>query len=283
MKSLIGKTALVTGAASGIGRAIARRLAKEGTHLRLLDVNREGLAKIVAELESPGVEIAQRYCDLADLGQIPPTVEWTRRLGGVDVVVNNAGITYYGRTADMSADHLKRLLTIDLLAPMELVLQLLPQLHRRPEAHVVNVASFCGLVGFSKLAAYSAAKFGLAGFSESLRAEYARRNVGVTAVCPGFVDTNLFDAAPLGADRSEPKRPHRWMLTTPERVAEATVRAILKNRATVILPAYARWVYAVKRLTPWLIDVSTRMRFKPRTIPVDVDSQDASQSGRRAA
>ena len=263
MRQIRGKTALVTGAASGIGRAIALRLADEGARLYLLDVNPVSLASVVGEAKGRGVDVLGRHCDLSQPAHVSAAVvhlldQW----GGVDILVNNAGITYYGRTHKMSADHWDKLLAINLRAPIQLIRELLPTLISRDEAHILNVASICGLVGMSRVAAYTTSKFALVGLSETLRAEYSRHGIGVTALCPGLVDTNLFAAAPRGADIKESKQPPRWLLTTPEAIANRAVRAIYKNHGVVVVQPYARLTYLVKRWAPGLLDLGNRLRRK---------------------
>lgn len=261
MRQIRGKTALVTGAASGIGRAIALRLADEGARLYLLDVNPVALSAVIAEAKRRGVDALGRHCDVSQPAQVTAAVahlldQW----GGVDILVNNAGITYYGRTIKMSAAHWDQLLAVNLHAPIQLVRELLPTLLSRDESHIVNVASICGLVGLGRVVAYSTSKFALVGLSESLRAEFGRQGVGVTALCPGFVDTNLFDAAPRGEDLQENKRPPRWMLATPETIANRAVRAIYRNQGLVVVQPYARLTYLAKRFAPGLLDLGNRFR-----------------------
>ena len=265
MRQIRGKTALVTGAASGIGRAIALRLADEGARLYMLDVNPVALASVVGEVKQRGIEVIGRHCDVSQPSQITAAVahlldQW----GGVDMLVNNAGITYYGRTTKMSAEHWDQLLAINLHAPVQFIRELLPTLLSREESHILNVASICGLVGLSRVAAYSTSKFALVGLSESLRAEFGRQGVGVTALCPGFVDTNLFAAAPRGEDLRENKRPPAWLLATPEAIANRAVRAIYRNQAVVVMQPYARLTYLLKRFAPGLLDLGNRFRRRRR-------------------
>jgi len=261
MRQIRGKTALVTGAASGIGKAIALRLAAEGTRLYLLDVNPVGLAGVVAEAKQHGVDVLGRHCDVSQPAQITSAVGYLLdQWGGVDILVNNAGITYYGRTLKMAPEHWDRLLAINLHAPIQFTRELLPTLLSREESHILNIASICGLVGLSRVAAYSTSKFALVGLSESLRAEFGRQGVGVTAICPGLVDTNLFSAAPRGHDLKENKQPPRWLLATPESIANRAVRAIYRNQGVVVIQPYARLTYLVKRLAPWLLDLGNRTR-----------------------
>jgi len=272
MQTLRNKSALVTGAASGIGRAIALQLAREGVDLFLLDVDQAGLVEVVSAAQRQRVEAIGRFCDVSKSSQIAASVAHILdRWGGVDLLVNNAGITYYGQTSQMSAEHCERLLAINLHAPIHFTRELLPTLLERPEAHILNVASFFGLIGTRRLAAYTASKFGLVGFSESLRAEYGRKGLGVTALCPGFVDTNLFQAAPLATDQQQHKLPPKWMLTTPEKIAARAVRAVRRNQALVVMQPYAKLAHFGKRFFPGVLDWAnhlSRSHKKPETVPL---------------
>jgi short-subunit dehydrogenase len=134
----------------------------------------------------------------------------------------------------------------------------------RTEAHVLNVCSVLGLVGMPKVTAYCTSKFGLVGFSEALRNEYGREGLGVTALCPGFVTTNLFTNAPLEESVEEHKQPPRIVCTTPERVANAAVKAIYRNRRLVTLEPFAKFMYGVKRFAPWALDFAFHMGRRKR-------------------
>jgi short-subunit dehydrogenase len=173
---------------------------------------------------------------------------------GVDILVNNAGITYYGKTERMSGGHWDKLLQINLLSHVQFTRELLPNLLERPEAHVMNVCSVLGLVGMPKVTAYCTSKFGMVGFSEALRGEFGREGLGVTALCPGFVRTNLFTNAPLDEKAEEHKIPPRMITTTPERVANAAIKAIYRNRGVVVMEPFARFMYVLKRFAPWIMD-----------------------------
>jgi short-subunit dehydrogenase len=255
MREIRGKTALITGAASGIGRAIAMRLAKEGATLFLVDIKDNALAEVSAEARAFGVDVITRRCNVAEPREVSAAVaEVLNRWNGVDILVNNAGITYYGKTERMAADHWDKLMRVNLLSHIQFTRELLPSLLARREGHVLNVCSILGLIGMPKVTAYCTSKFGMVGFSESLRNEFGRQGLGVTAMCPGFVRTNLFTNAPLEADVEEHKLPPKAICTTPERVANAAVKAIYRNRRLVVMEPFARLMYATKRFAPWLMD-----------------------------
>ncbi|TWT41626.1 SDR family NAD(P)-dependent oxidoreductase [Botrimarina hoheduenensis] len=260
MRLLRGQRALVTGAASGIGRAIALELGRSGVDLMLVDVNVLGLERVRRDLEPFGVDVATHHADLSEVARVYEVAEVAlTRWAGVDVLVNNAGVTYHGPTHTMPAEEWERLLAINLHAKLRLTQRLLPALLARPEAHILNVCSVLGLSGMPRVAAYCTTKFAMVGFSEALRAEYGRIGLGVTALCPGFVETGLFAAARPELPGGSPKRPPSWMCVSPERVARRAVRAIRYNQQRVVIDPVGRWVHGFKRLAPALFDTLLAM------------------------
>ncbi len=251
MHTIKDKIALVTGAGSGLGRAIALRLAREGAGLHLVDLNATAVKETAIEIRRLGREAAVSVCDLSNLASIDPLVDDVQsRWGGLDILVNNAGIGWYGPTQKMTDDEWDRLLTINLLAPIRLTRRLLKIMLARPEAHVVNMASICGWVCGGRFNAYHVSKFGLVGFSEALRAEFNRHGLGVTALCPGPVLTDLYKNSGCAYPNRETPSPPPWACTTPERVAEKTVRAIYRNQAVTLVGLAAYALYYSKRLAP---------------------------------
>jgi NAD(P)-dependent dehydrogenase (short-subunit alcohol dehydrogenase family) len=244
MKSVRGKVALITGGASGIGRAIALTLAREGAALHLLDVNEQALAEVVAEVKRFGTEAVGARVDLSRPEQVSAAVrEVLEHWGHIDLLVNNAGVAYYGATERMTAEQWDWLLSINLLAPIQLTRELLPVLLSRPEAHVVNVCSIAGLVAGGRLAAYHTSKFALVGFSEALRAEYRGRGLGVTALCPGLVQTNLFNATLTGRKGKKVRTPPAWLCVTPEAVATRALRAIRRDQGLALVGGMAHMLW----------------------------------------
>jgi short-subunit dehydrogenase len=158
----------------------------------------------------------------------------------------------------------------------------LPALLATEEAHILNVCSILGLVAIPKFTAYQTSKFGLVGFSESLRAEYTCRGLGVTALCPGFVRTNIYQAMLEGAGARPMRSPPRWFYASPELVAARAIKAIRRNQGVVTLTLLARLMWFVKRLAPrlWAFAVRARKKsVKPENIleqgKTGRDAQDA--------
>lgn len=264
MRIICGKKALVTGAAAGIGRAIALELAKEGADLFLIDISQENLEAVAREARGHGVEVITVVCDLSESAQISAAVECLRSKWGVlNILVNNAGIAYYGHTHSMTSEQWHRIMSVNLLAPIQLVRELLPILFLAKEAHILNVCALLGLVPWRKLAAYQTTKFGLVGFTAALRAEYYRDNFGVTALCPGFVGTSMLTQfeIPEGASR---RHVPSWICTTSENTALKAVRAIRKNQGLVIITPTAHLYWRLTRLFPALVDWLTREGWRRR-------------------
>ncbi len=207
MRDLQGKRAFLTGAASGIGRALSIELARAGTHLFLVDVDEAGLTDVAAQASELGVDVQDEVCDLTDRRQISGAIQRALTRGPIDLLVNNAGVAFYGPTETMSEQQWDQLLSVNLLAPVHITRELLPQLLSRPDSHIVNMCSISGLVAGGRFAAYHVSKFGLVGFTEALRAEYGRRGLGVTAVCPGPSRTNLYRSAVSGRPSRQSQSP----------------------------------------------------------------------------
>lgn len=281
MENLRGKKALVTGAASGLGRAIALALAREGTDVWLLDLDVPRLGLVVSEAVAHHVEAIARHCDVTQPAAISRTIdEMLAQWGHIDILVNNAGVAYYGPTEKMTAEQWNWLLGINLLAPIQFTRELLPTLLERPESHILNMCSISGLVAGGRFTAYHVSKFGLVGFSEALRAEYGRRGIGVTALCPGPVRTNLYTSAISGKKDKPVPNPPRWICTTEEKVAAAAIRAIQRNQRMVLLTPLAHVLFNVKKFAPWLLDLMNHFGRKRKRADM---SKGDSQSSRKAA
>jgi 3-oxoacyl-[acyl-carrier protein] reductase len=262
MQVIRGRRALVTGAASGIGRALALALAEEGADLFLIDKDEGGLAAAAREAARLGVAVETRVCDLTQSAEIAACVRSVLSgRGPLNILVNNAGAAYYGATHDMAAEQWERIIAVNLLAPIQLVRELMPTLLAQDEAHVVNVCSIFGLVPLRKGAAYQTSKFGLVGLSAALRAEYGRE-IGVTALCPGFVRTPLLETFETGAPGQQRHAIPAWLCARPEQVAAATMRAIRRNKGLVVITPAARLLWLMGRLSPGLLDWVTRQGWR---------------------
>lgn len=250
MKAIRGKKALVTGASSGIGRAIAVALAHEGADLILVGRNEARLEETANEARSTGVSVMVVRCDLTQPSEITAMARSVMAMSPIDILVNNAGIIYYGWTDQMTNQQADQVLSTNLLAPIQLARELLPTLLARHESHIVNVSSIAGLITMRKGSAYQASKFGLVGFSDALRAEYLRRGLGVTVLCPGFVRTPMLDRLAVDSHTQKQRAVPDWACSTPEHVADVAIRAIRANRGLVVTAGPLRLVWWLTRLSP---------------------------------
>lgn len=265
MKQIRGKKALVTGAASGIGRAIAVALAREGVDLYLWDVNETGLNSLTEEVRAAGIRTEAALVDLTKPAEITAAVSsLIQSWGTIDILVNNAGVAYYGPTHKMTASQWEWLLQINLLAPIQITREFLPMLLERPDAHLLNVCSISGLVAGGRFAAYHTSKFGLIGFTESLRAEYGRRGLGVTALCPGPVRTNLYRKCATGTEGKVAPEPPAWLCATVDQVARRAVKAIRRNQRMPVVGLLAHLLLNLKWAAPGLIDFLNHFRRSKR-------------------
>jgi len=196
----------------------------------------------------------------------------------LDILINNAGVGYYGPTVDMTSEQWAHIITVNLHAPIQLIRAFLPTLKSRGDAHIVNIVSVGGRVAGSKMAAYNTTKFGLMGLTESLRAELKSHGVGVSAVCPGFTKTSIFDNSHNAHGGRGIRRPPSWMMTTPKVVANATVKAIRRNDPLIVITPLARVLWLLKRLLPKTFARLQGMRFNRPKSGRRVESQRKQES-----
>jgi short-subunit dehydrogenase len=253
MKTLQGRTALVTGASGGLGTHLARRLAREGMNVAVSGRREDALVKVAAELSALGVKSAACPADLADLSSTDPLIEKVEeQLGPIDVLVNNAGIESVGAFTSYSREELTSMVDVNLTAPLLLAHRLTPGMLERGRGHVVFIASVAGKVGPAFNEPYAATKAGLIGLTQSLRAEYLDAPVGFSVVCPGFVAGDGMYAR-MAADGHSSNR--IMGETTTEKVAEAVVRAIREDRAEIVESgAPIRPMLAFGQLAPGLVE-----------------------------
>jgi short-subunit dehydrogenase len=269
VRTIRGKTALVTGAASGIGRGIALALAREGANLYLLDIDLPGLESLAQEAQKAGVTAVAARCDLSQPADITRALsEMTSSGVQIEILVNNAGVAYYGPTHSMTAAQWDRLMGINLLAPIQITRELLPMLLDCSEGHILNVCSISGLVAGGRFAAYHTSKFGLIGFTEAIRAEYGRRGLGVSALCPGPVLTNLYKScASAKQDRAVPEPP-RWLCCSVDAVSKAAIACIRCNKRMKLVGPLAHLLAWSKWLAPGFLDFLSHASRKRKPLPI---------------
>jgi NAD(P)-dependent dehydrogenase (short-subunit alcohol dehydrogenase family) len=238
-KSVENKRVLITGAASGIGRATAVASARKGARLYLTDLNEEPLAAVAAEIRAAGgtVDYAQAL-DISDHAAVAAMADEIHSAhGSVDVVMNVAGIAIWGAVETLSHDQWRRVVEVNLMGPIHVLECFVPaRIGGGRGGHVVNVSSAAGIFGLPWHAPYSATKFGLRGISEVLRFDLHRHDIGVSLVCPGAVDTGLVDTIEIaGVDRGSPTIQRftarfRKGAVSPETAAARILEGVERNR-----------------------------------------------------
>ena len=261
IRSLRGRTALVTGGASGIGRATALALARRGASLVVCDVNADGLAAVAAELRGLGADVLAQRVDVSRAEEMEAFAAAVHgRVEAVDVLVNNAGVGLGAGTLHTTLEDWRWIVGINLFGVIHGCHFFVPAMVRRHAGgHVVNVSSAAGYVATEALAAYSTTKFGVFGLSEALRQELAPHGIGVTTVCPGIINTPITESSPLRGPEATPEaraymvEAYRRRNYPPERVAENILKAVQRNRAVAPISPEAWVMYGLKRLSPGLV------------------------------
>ncbi|HTU91335.1 MAG TPA: SDR family oxidoreductase [Gemmataceae bacterium] len=251
-RELRGARILLTGASSGIGRCLAEQAAHAGARLALAARSADTLQELARSLTALGAEAIAVPGDItqeADRRNMLSAV--VDRFGGLDVLINNAGVGSWCHFAESSEEILRRVMEVNFFAPAELIRLAIPVLRRGRSPAIINVASMCGRRGIPAWSEYSASKFALCGLTEALRGEMVRFGIDVLLVLPGVTRSDLW--------RHLLRNTGRYQLDVnrgmpPEKVAAGIVYALRKNRTETILGWDARWILRVNRFLPRLVD-----------------------------
>ncbi|WP_315830751.1 SDR family oxidoreductase [Bradyrhizobium prioriisuperbiae] len=260
--TLANRTAVITGAGSGIGRGIALALAKRQCHLALADINEAGLtetAQMLAGQITPGsgIRVSRHKLDVADRDAVAALPEAVKaQHPGVDLLFNNAGVAAGGTFDRLPEDNFEWLFEINFWGVVRLTRAFMPLLKASTDARLVNVSSIYGIVSPPGQTAYSASKFAVRGFSNALRHELAGSNVGVTVVHPGGVATQIAESArrPEGATNEEVdqglQRARRMLTMPPPKAGEIIVDAVERRAPRVLVGNDAKFIALLERLAP---------------------------------
>ena len=263
MKSFMNKTAAITGAGSGIGAALAKRLAADGCHLALSDVNEAGLAATATDIRdrAPSCRVTTTHVDVANRSAVHAWADATAdELGGVNLIFNNAGVAL-GSTVE-SADYadLEWIININLWGVIHGTKAFLPHLRASGSGHVINISSVFSLIGVPSQGAYNATKFAVRGWTEALRHELELEGapVSATSVHPGGIKTNIAKSARFtgmqeltGMDEDTGKaRFEKMFITTPDKAAATILKAVKRNARRVLIGPDAHAIDWMARVAP---------------------------------
>lgn len=261
MKSFIGKVAAITGAGSGIGRALAIQLAQQRCNLALSDIDQAGLDETVRLLDVDGLRVTHQVLDVADRQAVH---DWADTVvaahGSVNLIFNNAGVAMGSTVESNRYEDIEWLMQINFWGVVHGTKAFLPHLKAGGDGHIVNVSSVFGLFSLPAQSAYNASKFAVRGYTESLRQELDMADCGVSATCvhPGGIKTNIAKNARIGSDLSSMgmggeesiKKMESMFLTSPEQAAAAILKAVARNRRRLTIGSDAKIGDLIVRLLP---------------------------------
>ncbi len=256
-REIRGSRAIVTGASSGIGRAVALELARQGADLVITARRADRLGELAQAIQALGQRAEMVPGDITDPSVRQAVVDAARtRLGGLDILFNNAGVGAMGRFEQASPDRLRRIMEVNFFALAEITRLALPLLRQGRRPIIVNVSSILGHRGVPHSSEYCASKFAVQGFSEALRAELAAIPIDVLVVSPGTTETEFFDR--VLENTSQPRWPRHGAVSA-DYVARAVVRAMRRGQREVIPFFWGRVLCLLNRLAPgWMDRVMAR-------------------------
>ncbi len=256
MDTYRNKVAIVTGAGSGIGAAVAQALANAGALVICSDIQRARADETAARITGSGGRALALATDVTDAAQVAALVHDTvREHGHLDVMVNNAGITIAGEARDIDLTHWRRVLDVNLMGVVYGCDAAYKKMVAQGNGYIVNIASLAGLIPFPSNVPYATTKHAVVGLSLSLRAEGEAFGVKVSAVCPGFIQTRILTESEfVKTDRERALRSLPFTPVSPERAASEILTGMARNQAIISFPGYARWIWRLHRLSAALLN-----------------------------
>ena len=250
IKDFKDKVVVITGAASGIGRATAKAFAQKGADLVIADNNAQRLEETAGEIKAIGARVLTRQVDVSDRNEVESFAKFViSERGHVDILINNAGVGVGGPLLDTNIEDFEWIFSINYWGVLYGLKYFLPHMVARKYGHVVNTASGAGLCSIPAMSAYCSTKFAVVGLSETLRAEVRRFGIGVSTICPGVINTNIIAQSRMHLQKGS-RATHSRLIDfyrrfgwPPERVAKAILSAVRHNRSIVPVgpEAWAQW------------------------------------------
>lgn len=251
MNDFFGKRVLITGGANGIGLCTAKEFAKTGCELIITDIDAEALNRAASELKQTGIVVHIRKIDVANRKAVFHLADWVNtELGGLDILINNAGVGFHGELANTSLETWKNLIDVNLMGPLNHIYAFLPSMIERKSGHIVNISSGQAFFRLPTWGAYASIKTALGVLSEILYFELKRHNIHVTTVYPFMVQTDFYKNLPtksFGSRMSMKLLP--YYSTTPEKAARIIVDAV-KNKKRVERHSFANTLGSMLQATP---------------------------------
>lgn len=263
MKRFNGKRIVITGAASGLGHALAIKFAKKGWSICIADIHMERATQVAREVESLGGNALVFECNISKADDFKELASYVNSAwGGLDILVNNAGISSSGTLKESTYDEWQRLLDINLMGVVRGCKEFTTLLAKQKCAHIVNVASFAGIASAPGMVTYNVAKAGVISLSESLRHELSTYNIDVSVVCPAFFPTNLMESMNKEETKALVAKLMKRSGVTADDVAEHIFKGIENKEFMLITHKDARMQYISKRLSPDLFYLGMQQALK---------------------
>jgi short-subunit dehydrogenase len=251
IKEVIKVRILITGAAKGLGRGMSLAFAKKGHELVLVDIDRNALEQTVVEIEHSGAKCHHYVVDVSNHGQVNELAgKVTSEVGGIDMLINNAGVVVVGEFLDVPIEEWERIMSINFWGTVYMIMAFLPEMVKRGSGHVVNMSSMGGLAGSPAETHYGASKFAVAGMSEALYNEVANKGIRVTIVCPSPIETTILrNARYYGFDRGYEQEVWSFWSTPFDKGIAEIVRGIEKGKFLVIPGRLGKVAYYGRRIS----------------------------------
>jgi NAD(P)-dependent dehydrogenase (short-subunit alcohol dehydrogenase family) len=255
MDGFKNKVAIVTGGASGIGQAISEALGENNAYLVIADVNLEGAQKVAAAINEKGGKAEAVQLNVKSAEDVQKLVtETVAKHGRLDLIFNNAGVGVGGEVRDLSLADWQHTIDVNLMGVVYGTAAAYAVMVKQGFGHIINTASLAGLLGAPFMVPYSASKHAVVGLSKSLRAEAADLGVKVTAICPGYIQTNIFDASAWRKiQKDEIVRQIPFKLMEAKEAARIILRGVARNKAIVVFPRYAKFFWLLSRISAKLV------------------------------
>jgi short-subunit dehydrogenase len=249
------RTAIVTGGASGIGLALCQELTRRGVHTVMADINQERLEQASLRIRDAGGSIEPCRLDVSKIEEVSRVVQKTlEKHGRLDYMFNNAGVSVSAEVRDMSLEHWQRLLNVNLNGVIYGSISAYEAMIQQGHGHIVNISSLQGIIPLSLSVGYTTTKYGVVGFSLSLRPEAAFYGVGVTVVCPGFIETEILNDQPfinIDKKRLLSASPRKKMC--PRKCAQKIIRGVNSNKPMIMVPFYSYMIWVAHRFFPFIM------------------------------
>jgi len=254
MNAFHNKVCIVTGAASGLGRALCEELGQAGASVVAVDINEAGAAKVENMICSQSGQACSYQLDVARFENFDHLIDQViERFHRIDYIFNNAGIVISGEMSDLTYEQWKKVIDVNLMGVIFGTLSAYKAMVRQGFGHIVNISSLAGLIGYPMNCPYATAKFGVVGLSTSLRQEAVKLGVNVSVVCPGYIDTNIFEASEIiNADKQK-------ILASLPKLMDANLAArrmlagVIRNQTYIVFPFYAKLFWWLLRIHPALL------------------------------